>query len=98
MPPKNKPTKHVVRLTDATDHGVLYINPGDVQAIKEIKPIPQFNNATTAPTNNWDTPHPDAKCWIYMAARFQVIEHIAVVTAILKGEDPAPAEVIFGDS
>lgn len=93
--------KRLFKLTNAQNRGTLYISAGSIVALEEVK---QHYNSTIgnngAPiysTTSYDTPHPDTLTWVYTSnARFQVTEHIAVVTAFLKGEDPSPAQVIFG--
>ena len=94
-------TTRVLKFIDARDGLLIYINPNQVAGLKEVKK--QYidpNNVTQfagTSTNYYDM-HPDTLCIIYLNSgmQFQVREHIAIVTAMLKGEDPSPAEVIFG--
>lgn len=105
MPPKNKvePKKNrIVKFVDANDGLTLFINPSQVAALKEVKKQYHDPNAVSAYAGS-PTPygyiHPDTLTIIYINSgrEFQLREHIAIVTALLKGEDPSPAEVIFGD-
>lgn len=94
--------KRVMRFTDANDGLTVYVSPVQVAALKEVKRqhydpnSPQLN---TYVGQTYNPIHPDTLCIIYLNSgmQFQVREHIAIVTATLKGEDPAPAEVIFGE-
>lgn len=106
MPPKNKvePKKsRIVRFVDANDGLTVFINPSEVAALKEVKKQYHDPNAVATSVyvgNSYNHIHPDTLCIVYLSSgmQFQVQEHIAIVTALLKGEDPSPAEVIFGDN
>lgn len=103
MQKKTEPkAKRVMKFTDAKDGLTLYISPIQVAALKEVRKQyvdPNSVSAYTGTPSSYDFVHPDTLCIIYTNSgrEFQVREHIAIVTAVLKGEDPAPAEVIFGE-
>lgn len=101
MPPKKTNTSRIIKLIDAKDGATVYISPAQVAALKENRKQyvdPNGVNQYVGSISNYDYVHPDTQCTVYLnnGMQFQVREHIAIVTAMLKGEDPAPAEVIFG--
>lgn len=99
---RTKSTNRILKFTDAKDGASVYISPSQVAALKEHKKQYVDPNGVaqyvTHSSTGYDYVHPDTLCIIYLNSgmSFQLREHIAIVTAVLKGEDPAPAEVIFG--
>lgn len=95
-----KPKSKILKFIDAKDGASVYISPSQIAALKEHKKQYVDPNTVSNYVGNtsYDFVHPDTLCTIYLNSgmNFQVREHIAIVTAMLKGEDPAPAEVIFG--
>lgn len=94
--------KRLLKFVDAGDNQTVYIDPLDVTALKELKPMRHDPNGISTFVGTSSTygtvQSPDAMTLVYLKCGhfFQLTEHIAVVTAKLQGIDSSPAEVIFG--
>lgn len=95
-----KSKSKILKFIDAKDGAAVYISPAQVAALKQVKQnyYDPNNPVVTTSATSYDYTPAQTQCIIYLNSgmHFNVTEHIAVVTAMLKGEDPAPAEVIFG--
>lgn len=89
-------TKKLTRFIDAYDNKHLYLDLNQIVALKDLT---ANRNSHLSGTLAAAPDYGNAQTQIYIKdsqMAFTVQEHITIVTALIQGIDPTPAQIIFG--